>query len=260
MKKPRIILGAVFLAGAAGCGNNFSEATLASFNVDERILNSEEPGGLESELDYVTESEDENLLEFIDWADQRNIFVVGVDKTASEMYHEGLKKNDFVDLAYVSGVLDAAAGLKKLPDDLLRVMSGKTIYFSVKEGRGFTILGSFPESGIFKNVNRGYILEQPIFAEDALHEFGHILVSHGIRGYYFDKNNFFGNLEREADRIFGNGGYMDDYAETNEGEDFAQHVMHYVLHGKEFKDAAGNDSGLHEKYGFFLRVFNGRKY
>ncbi len=211
-------------------------------------------------------------INFKEWASTRNIELVGVNKSVNDFYYNGSKQGDFLNIDNIPNVLEVSKGLYKISDDLLRVMKGKTLYLSYQNGRGYTVLGSWPEQGILAGMNRGSILEQPLTEQQAVHEFAHILDYHGIRGIYDDKENHWKHLDEKRARIFNvtfkynpsasaaPAGYMDVYSTANDAENFAQHFAFYILQGEEFRNRAKSDSLLKEKYEFFKDLFNGSEY
>ncbi len=221
----------------------------------------------------TSETQEEEIEEFLEWAEDHNIEIVGVNKTVNDFYYNGSKDGDFLDPKDVPNILEVADGLYKIPDDLLRVMDGKTIYISHQYGRGYSVLGSWPDQGILSGMNKGTIIEQTLTSEQAVHEFGHILDYHGIRGIYYDPKNLWKNLDVERNDVFKVDfeynpnlvepprGYMDVYSTANDAENFAQHFMYYILAGNEFRESAESDELLKRKYDFFKEeLFEGKEF
>ena len=218
-------------------------------------------------------NETEEIEAFKAWANSHGVEVYGVNQSTDYFYYNNTTSSDFLPIENVPNVLQVANALYEIPDDLLAVMNGKALYLSHLRGRGYTILASSPDQHILAGVKKGIILEQPLGSEQVVHEFGHILDYHGIRGMYRDPQHRWNNLENERQRIFNVSfpyesnaasppvGYIDVYSTANDAENFAQHFMYYVLHGNEFRQKAQNDALLREKYNFFKgRLFNGREY
>lgn len=208
---------------------------------------------------------------FLNWSKNRGISIVGINESTDHFYYNRSKPSDFLDAASVPNLLEVADGLYKLPDELFRAMNGKSFYVSHRRGRGYTILGSWPEQGILGGMNRGSIIEQPLSARQTVHEFAHILDYHGIRGVYGDSQNHWKQLDAERTRIFNVSftydpnlrtppeGYIDVYSTANDAENFAQHFVAFVLDAGEFRNRARNETLLQQKYDFMKKLF-GREY
>jgi len=241
---------------------NNSPSLTVNLIVEQKIVNSSE-----------NKSEEKQILDFFKWVESHNIRLVGVNKSTDYFYYNGSKSDDFLDAKNVPNILEVAKGLYKIPDDILKAMNGKTVYLSYQHGRGYTVLSSFPEQHILVNMGRGSIIEQPLTEVQVIHEFGHILDYHGIRGIYNDKENHWADLDNERAIIFNvtfpynpralapPRGYIDVYSTANDAENFAQHFMFYILKGQDFREFAKNDALLKEKYDFFKnKLFHGREY
>lgn len=215
----------------------------------------------------------EDIDRFKEWAKNHSIELVGVNKSVNEFYYNGSKEGDFLLIDDVPNAIETANGLYKIPEHLLKVMNGKTIYLSHKNGRGYTVLGSWPEQGIMVGMNRGIIIEQKLNEQQTVHEFGHVLDYHGIRGMYEDKEDYWKELEEKRNETFTvpfsydpdlaspPAGYMDVYSTANDAENFAQHFAFYILNGKEFREKSQNDTLLKKKYDFFKNeLFNEIEY
>ncbi len=220
------------------------------------------------EIDHKKETQ-----KFQKWAGLHRIELKGTSKTSNELYNNGSDGSDFVPLSEVNNANEAAEGLYLLPDRILKAMDGKTIYLSTRQGRGYTVLSSWPESNILKGMERGIILEQTITRQQAVHEFGHILDFHGIRGMYDDEQNLWSDLEEQRKELFNVAfkrdpsindlpeGYLDLYSTANDAENFAQHFAAYVLEGEKFRKLAENDTLLRTKYDFFKeKLFEDKEY
>ncbi len=226
-----------------------------------------------NETKEILQSQEKEISDFFNWSASHNIHIVAVNKSVNYFYYNGSKPDDFLDARGVPNLLQVANGLHKIPEDLLKAMNGKTLYLSYQRGRGYTILNSFPEQHILADMARGSIIEQPLTEQQVIHEFGHILDYHGIRGIYNDEENHWKNLDQKRARIFNvsfpydpyvptsQAGYMDVYSTANDAENFAQHFTFYILNGEDFRELAKNDTLLKEKYEFFKNeLFHGREY
>lgn len=208
---------------------------------------------------------------FLEWAKQREISIVGVNESTDHFYYNHSKPSDFLDASRVPNLLEVAKGLYKLPDELLKAMAGKSFYASYLRGRGYTVLGSWPEQGVLGGMKRGAILEQPLNEQQAVHEFSHILDYHGIRGSYDDSQNYWKHLDAERAEVFNASfaynaslreppeGHVDAYSTANDAENFAQHFAAFVLDAGNFRKRAANETLLARKYGFMKKLF-GKEY
>ena len=213
----------------------------------------------------------DELEKFENWAESHGISIVGTNKNSNELYYDGFnKKTDFVNWKEIPNVLIAADALYTIPENVLKVMDGKTIYFSTEHGRSYTVLGSFPDHGILEGLNRGIILEQNINPHTVIHEVGHIVDYHGIKGIYNDEQNIFSNSLDERNIIF-NGidnyqsnstipleEYISKYSAVNDAENFAENFAHYVIYPNEFRERFATDKLLTEEYEFLRdEIFTG---
>ena len=143
------------------------------------------------------------IEQFENWANDHGITIVGVNKNSNDLYYTGYDKStDSVNWKEIPGVLIAANSLYTVPENVLQVMYGKTIYFSTEYGRSYTVLDSFPDHDILVGLNRGIILEQNINSHTVIHELGHIVDYHGIQGIYNDEQNIFDNFLDDRNLIF----------------------------------------------------------
>jgi len=138
------------------------------------------------------------LANFENWAKEHDISLVGTNKNHKYLFKPGMDPDkDVVELKEVPGVLIAAEALYKIPDNVLEVMAGKTIYFSTQKGPSIAVFAS--GSG---DHYRGFIIEQNVRPGNVIHELGHIVDAHGIQGLYSDKQNIFSYAKEERDKIF----------------------------------------------------------
>ncbi len=221
--------------------------------------------------DLKMQSPNELLLaNFENWARDHDISLIGTNKNAKYLFNPGMDPDkDVVELKDVPGVLIAAEALYKIPDNVLEVMAGKTIYFSTQEGRSITVF----TSGSGDHHKRGFIIEQNIRAGNVIHELGHIVDVHGIQGLYRDKQNIFSYAKEERDKIFEvtleyqpnatapPPGYISRYSTHSDLENFADNFAYYVIYPDVFRDRMKNDPLLVDEYEFLRDfVFNGKEY
>lgn len=258
------------------------EFAVTDLSPEEQASPTEEPPTEEPPLEiplqdaprYQTSEHPEDLREFVEWAEGRGIKLQGINVESNKIYYDGYNpETDDVDLENVPGVLFAADGLYKIPDGVLETMRGKTFYFSTQFGRSYTILSSFPESGVLVGADRGVIVEQGISTRTVVHELGHIVDFHGIQGIYDDERDVFRSLKEERDDLFEVGfeydpdraeppaGFVSVYATANDNENFAEHFAHYVMDAEDFRKRAQADAEIARKYAFMRdRIFSGREY
>jgi len=209
-----------------------------------------------------------NIIEFRKWAEERKISLVGIKKDANEVYYQGLNSSDIIDLEEVPYWWWAETGLRKIPDKVLKIMQDKTIYFSVKKGRGYALASDWLEG-----TTAGFILEQTITDNQAVHELGHLVDFTGTQGIYDDPLNIFSSVRDEKDKLFTGvedynpdaeeipKGFISIYSSANNQEDFASHFAHYVLDAEEFRKKAETDKVLKKKYEFLKnKIFDSREY
>jgi len=227
--------------------------------------------GAFSDEDLKMGNSDELLLaNFENWARDHDIYLIGTNKNHKYLFKHGMDPDkDVVELKDVPGVLIAAEALYKIPDNVLEVMAGKTIYFSTQEGRSITVF----TSGSGDHHKRGFIIEQNVRAGNVIHELGHIVDVHGIQGLYRDKQNIFSYAEEERDKIFEvtlehqpnatapPPGYISRYSTYSDLENFADNFAYYVIHPDVFRDRMKNDPLLVDEYEFLRDfIFNWKEY
>lgn len=221
-------------------------------------------------------SESNEIEEFENWANENGITIVGVNKDHHHLYNYGYDpKTDYVNWKEIPRVLVAAEALYKVPKNVIKVMDGKTIYFSIEHGRSYTVFGKpMPtESRNLKGVDRGFILEQNIDQKNVLHELGHIVDYHGIQGRFYDKQHIFDHLIEDRISIFNvtqkyqpnsgalSSGYISVYASKSDLENFAEIFTHYIIYPNEFREKIQTDTLLAEKYEFMRdKIFLGLEY
>jgi hypothetical protein len=220
--------------------------------------------------------ESNEIEEFENWASEKGITIVGVNKDQNHLYNYGYDpKTDYVNWKEIPRVLVAADALYKVPKNVIKVMDGKTIYFSTEHGRSYAVFGKpLPtESGILKGVERGLILEQNINQKSVLHELGHIVDYHGIQGRFDDKQHIFDHLIEDRISIFKvtqkyqpntgalSVGYITVYSTKNDLENFAENFAYYIQYPNKFREKIQTDTLLTEKYEFLRdKIFLGFEY
>lgn len=211
----------------------------------------------------VYSEELDDLEQFNIWATEHGIELVGVNKNSIDLYYYGYdSKTDRVDWRQIPGVLSVANALYKVPENVIQVMDGKTIYFSTEYGRSYTVLDSFPEYDILEGLQRGVIIERNFNPHTVIHELGHIVDYHGIQGFYNDDRHIFQDSSAKRNLVFhvtqnhtSNAstipyGYISAYSTTNEAENFAENFAYYVLYPQEFRERILVDPLLTEEYEF----------
>ncbi len=212
--------------------------------------------------------------QFENWAKENGIELVGVNKNSFDLYYDGyVPETDYVSWKRIPNVLVAAEVLYKIPQDVIQVMDGKTLYFSTEYGRSYAVLGSFPSYGILEGLEPGIILEQNINPHTVIHELGHIVDYHGIQGIYGDDQNIFNHLSEDRSSIFKvtqkyhprsttpPNGYISVYSTANDAENFAENFAYYVQYPNEFRERLVEDPLLIEEYEFLRdKIFSGLEF
>ena len=223
---------------------------------------------------FADNFESDEITEFENWANNHGINLVGVNKNSYDLYYTGYDETtDYVNWKEVPGVLNVADSLYKIPDNVIAVMNGKTIYFSTEHGRSYSVLGSFPEYDILVGLDRGIIIEQNISSYTIIHELGHIVDYHGIKGMYDDPQNHFSSSLELRDSIFAveidyqpgqsstPSGFVSVYSTANDAENFAENFAHYVERPEQFKEQLLDDPQLIEEYEFLKsKIFDNFEY
>ena len=220
--------------------------------------------------------ESNEIEEFENWARDNGITIVGVNKDQHHLYNYGYDpKTDHVNWKEIPRVLVAADALYKVPKNVIKVMDGKTIYFSTEQGVSYTVFGNPKpaDSTVLKGVDRGFILEQNINQKNVLHELGHIVDYHGIQGSYGDKQHIFDNVLEERISIFKvtqkyqpntgalSAGYISGYSAKSDLENFAENFAYYIVRPDVFREKILADPLLIEEYEFMRdEIFSGLEY
>lgn len=211
-----------------------------------------------------------------DWAQAHQIQLIGTQQDGMDIYYDGFDPAKVIEASQVPGFSDAMEALMLLPDYVSVAMEPqynqytkrtdiKAIYFSTKQGRGYMMempYGYGDDSSVWVGGHPGFVLEQPITGNLALHEFGHAVDNFGVRlRYYWQPIPGWSELSAEANRIFDAQGMLwTSYANTTEREDFAVHFRAYVLSGEPFRSALSNPD-LAERYSFLKDyIFQGVEY
>ncbi len=223
-------------------------------------------------IDKASSQELSKIDELIWWAAQREITLQGVNKNASYFASSGfVLDSDKIKLENVPNVQSKASSLYTIPDHILEVMKGKTIYFSTQNGRSYAVANTFSQSQTLEELDRGLIIEQSNLKRSVLHELGHIIDFHGIQGKFEDQRNVFSNLINLRDELFKVDsqnsektlpkGYLTQYSLRSDKENFAEHFAFYVIYSDEFRDKMKDDPLLKSKYEFFRDyIFKGIEY
>jgi len=210
------------------------------------------------------------LANFESWAEKHDITLVGTNKNAKHLFRWGFyPEKDSVELKDVPGVLTAAEAFYKIPDDVMQVMKGKTIYFSTENGRSKSIHAAWGPN----SIDRGIILEQNIWHANVIHELGHIVDAHGIQGQYQDKQDIFNyandmryevfqvKVEYEPSISGAPLGHITRYSSESAYENFADHFAYYVIYPDKFQERIKNDPLLVDKYEFLRdSIFDGKEF
>ncbi|MBI2617543.1 hypothetical protein HYW55_05380 [Candidatus Gottesmanbacteria bacterium] len=218
---------------------------------------------------FATEKQ---LETFRAWAQMHGITLQGVTKDINSLYYNKYDPaTDHIDLEKIEYVINVFDALERIPDSVLTVMQGKTMYISTLNERPYTILnGDYLDT--LKGLNEGIILTHPLGIHNTIHEFGHIVGYHGIEGIYDQNYPQFKQYASEYHRIFDmqgiqyppatlSQGYISLYATANKAENFAEHFTYYVVLANEFREKALKDAKLLEKYTFLKeKIFAGKEY
>jgi hypothetical protein len=206
----------------------------------------------------------EEFTEFQKWADDHSIILQGTNKSTNELYYGGwIQSRDGLDWKSIPNVMNVYTSLSKLPDDILQVANGQTIYLSNQNGRSYTVLGSWPEHHILENMNKGIILEQPISTQTIVHEFGHVVDFNAIQCTYQCSLFNYNSMNTQRLEIFetSQAGYISDYAKTNTNENFAENFAYYVNQPEKYQTKLLKDDTLKEEYNFIKNIiFLGRTF
>jgi len=248
---------------------DFEKASESSKTIPNNPSGTDFISGAFSAEDLKMETPDELFLaNFENWAKEHDISLVGTNKNANQLKSSFDPDKDQVELKDVSGVLIAAEALYKIPDNVLVVMAGKTIYFSTEDGRSFSVFASWVDNP----PSRGFIIEQNVKAVTVIHELGHIVDVHGIQGVYADEQNVFSYAKEDRNKIFQVAlankpndkeklGYITSYSSNNDLENFADHYAYYVVYPDMFRDEMKNDPLLTKKYEFLRDfIFNDKEF
>ena len=248
---------------------DFEKTSESSKTIPNNLSGIDFASGAFSDEDLKLGTPDELFLaNFENWAKEHDISLVGTNKNANQLKWSFDPDKDQVELKDVSGVLIAAEALYKIPDNVLVVMTGKTIYFSTEHGTSFSVFASWVDNP----PSRGFIIEQNVRAVTVIHELGHIVDVHGIQGDFADEQNVFSYAKEDRNKIFQVAlenkpndkeklGYITSYSSNNDLENFADHYAYYVVYPDVFRDEMKNDPLLAKKYKFLKDfIFNDKEF
>ena len=213
--------------------------------------------------------------ELKDWAEKRQISLQGVNKDSKHFVRTGsIEPSDKIPLQDVPDVINQIQSLYLIPDNVMDVMQGKTIYLSSEYGRSYAVYSIFTKQTQDNELlNRGLIIEQGTLKRTVVHELGHIVDFHGIQGRYDDQKNIFSSVLEQRDDLFEidfqydpktgayPAGFVSSYSMNNENENFAEHFAYYVMYPDEFREKMASDPLLKSKYEFLRdHIFEGTEY
>ena len=206
----------------------------------------------------------DELTKFQKWADDHGIKLQGTNKKTNELYYDGwIQSRDGIDWKTVPNNMNVYTALSKLPDDVLKVAKGQTLYLSNQNGRSYTVLGSWPTSHVLENMNKGIIIEQPISIQTVVHEFGHVVDFNAIQCTYGCSLFNYDTMKAKRMTIFAipQPEYISSYAKTNSNENFAENFAYYVNQPATYHTKLLKDSTLKEEYNFLKDIiFSGKTY
>jgi len=212
----------------------------------------------------ASSAQSNDLKKFQNWADDHDIKLQGTNKKTNQLYSNGwVQSRDGVDWKSIPNNLNVYYALSKLPEDVLKVAKGQTLYLSNQNGRSYTVLGSWPSNHILENMNKGIILEQPISIQTVVHEFGHLVDFNGIQCNYGCSITNYNTMKSQRMTIFAipQPGYISNYAKTNTNENFAENFAYYVNRPITYTTKLLQDPSLKNEYNFLKNIiFSGKVY
>lgn len=212
------------------------------------------------------------------WAEALGLELIGTQQDANDIYYDGFDPTLTVDPILIDSTewsyQKAMEWLKLLPSNILRafepqynnytkIMETKAIYFSTAPNRGYALIMPRNYSSVLRDIYPGFILERERspWSRLALHEYGHVvdLIGTNRQGYYWQP---IWDLADNINSIFdATGDLISDYAKTSSTEDFAEHFAYYVWSGMTFRNLAGGNPDLTERYDFLRnQLFFGVEY
>lgn len=210
---------------------------------------------------FADTQQSDELEKFQKWADDHGIKLQGTNKKANDLYYNGWNQSrDEVDWKSIPNSINVYTALSKLPDDILKVAKGQTLYISNQDGRSYTVPGSWQEYHILENMNKGIIIEQPISIHTVLHEFGHVVDFNAIQCNYGCSLTNYNSMKDKRMEIFSTyqSEYISSYASTNSNENFAENFAYYVNQPSVYQTKLLVDSKLKEEYDFLNNIFSGK--
>jgi len=212
----------------------------------------------------ASSTQSNELTKFQNWADDHGIKLQGTNKKTNQLYSNGwIESRDGVDWKSIPNNMNAYLALSKLPDDVLKVAKGQTLYLSNQNGRSYTVLGSWPSNHILTNMNKGIILEQPISIQTVTHEFGHVVDFNAIQCNYGCSLTNYNTMKAQRMIIFATPqpGYISSYAKTNTNENFAENFAFFVNQPAMYQTKLLQDATLKNEYNFLKNIiFSGKVY
>jgi len=212
----------------------------------------------------ASSTQSNDLKRFQNWADDHGIKLQGTNKKTNELYYNGWNQTrDSIDWKSIPNSINVYTALSKLPEEVLQVVKGQTLYISNQDGRSYTVLGSWPEYHILENMNKGIILEQPISIQTVTHEFGHVIDFNAIQCNYGCSLTNYNTMKTQRMIIFATPqpGYISSYAKTNTNENFAENFAFYVNQPATYQTKLLQDPTLKNEYNFLKNIiFSGKVY
>ncbi len=225
----------------------------------------------ETRIEDNTKASPQGLAEFRQWADSRGIklsgITIGFTQLKDNQFDPGTNTTDLENLEFI---LNAYKGLKLLPESMVNLMRGKTIYISTAADINYawyihqTWKGTNDDKA---NAYEGVFLATPVSDDATVHEMGHIL-GNSLEGKHGnDQDKPFEHYRKKYSELFTMRGidnlpcgYVSKYSTTNSAENFAEHFAFYVLEGEKFRERAKTDEFLQAKYDFVKELFAGKEY
>lgn len=198
------------------------------------------------------------------------ITFVGTRKKSLDIYNNSLPV-EIISLTALPGTDLIYNELSNIPEHLMRLLGGLKIYLSNQygESRAWEIYDE-------ENKRHKGIIVQTVPPDEITHEVGHILDFVSIRvdksnNYTIGKTDEEVNLLREEfnkvfsvpdepweDPPYALPGYIYNYGRSNSLENFAIHFEQYISNAPHFRERAGNEPLLKEKYDFLKnKIFKG---
>lgn len=234
-----------------------------------RTVRDDDVTAYEASLRLPSQTEVEELTA---WTAAHGITLVGIKQHPEQLFNNEFNpETGTVDIGTVNGVYEIYRALSLLPEDVLAIMKGKTIYVSTAAGRPYTVVKG-ESGGALRNVQQGFIQPQPISRDSVLREVAHLITFQGFQGLgdqpierYTRQFTEYKSVFNTRENSYSPGeippGFISAYATQSQTDNFAEHFRYYVLRPEEFRQKAMTETDLARKY-FFLRdhVFSGTEY